>query len=292
MTPSWLDREAYPFAPRTIEVAGGTMSYVDEGEGDPILFVHGTPAWSFLYRHLIKGLRAEHRCIAPDHIGFGLSAKPTGWGYSFADHTANLAALIDRLGLEQFTLVAHDLGGPIALAYALDHPEQVSRLALFNTYMWPMEGEFAVPAVGKLFGGPVGRFMYLRLNASARALLPMVYGDRTKLTPAIHSQYLGPFPTPDDRHGMYAFARQVAAGSAWCAGLWERRAALTGIPARLIWGMKDPAFGPKYLARWREVLPHARALELPGAGHFVQEEAPEEALRELRELLATTPVMA
>lgn len=286
MIPSWLDREAYPFAPHVLEVDGGRLHYVDEGRGDPILFVHGTPSWSFLYRHQIKALRGEHRCVAPDHIGFGLSAKPADWGYSFADHARNLATLIERLGLDQFTLVAHDLGGPIALAYALDHPGRVARLALFNTFLWPMEGEFAVPAVGKLFASPLGRYLYLQQNASARWLLPMVYGDRAKLTPAIHSQYLGPFPTPADRHGMFAFARQVAAGSQWTAGLWERRAALADLPALLVWGMKDVAFGPKYLARWREVLPQAQVLELPGAGHFVQEEEPEAAVRALRGLLA------
>ena len=287
MTPDWLDREAYPFASHFVEVGGGSMHYVDEGSGEPILFVHGTPTWSFLYRHLIKALRDEYRCVAPDHIGFGLSAKPPAWGYSFADHARNLATLIDQLGLDQFTLVAHDLGGPIALSYALDHPGRVARLALFNTFMWRMEGEFAVPAIGKLFGGPVGRFLYLRMNASARSLLPLVYGDRAKLTPAIHSQYLGPFPTPDDRYGMYRFAQQMAAGATWCAGLWERRAALASVPARLIWGLKDPAFGPKHLARWREILPQAQVLDLPGAGHFVQEEAPTEALAALRELLTT-----
>lgn len=292
MTPSWLDREAYPFASHFVEVDGGAMHYIDEGTGEPILFVHGTPTWSFLYRHLIKALRADHRCVAPDHIGFGLSDKPAGWGYSFAEHARNLATLIERLDLGPFTLVAHDLGGPIALAYALEHPERVARLALFNTYMWPMEGEFAVPAVGKLFGGALGRLLYLRMNISARSLLPMVYADRAKLTPAIHSQYLGPFPTPADRHGMYAFARQVAAGSPWCAGLWERRGALAGIPAQLIWGMRDITFGPKYLARWREALPQAQVLELPDAGHFVQEEAPAEALAALRRLLAAAPVPA
>lgn len=290
MQPPWLDRAAYPFVSHALDVDGGAMHYIDEGVGEPILFVHGTPTWSFLYRHLIQALRTEYRCIAPDHIGFGLSAKPPGWGYRFADHGANLATLIERLELGRFTLVAHDLGGPIALSYALDHPEQVARLVLFNTFMWPLEGAFAVPAVGKLFGGPIGRFLYLRLNASARALLPLVYGDRRKLTPQIHRQYLAPFPRPADRHGMYAFAQQMAAGAPWCAGLWERRAALTRIPTRLIWGMRDPAFGPAYLDRWRELLPEAEVLELPGAGHLVQEEAPTEALSVLRHFLAAVPV--
>jgi haloalkane dehalogenase len=289
METAWVDREAYPFTTHSLEVDGGRMSYVDEGEGEPILFVHGTPTWSFLYRHLIRDLRRDHRCIAPDQIGFGLSDKPAGWGYSFADHARNLARLVEHLGLERFTLVTHDLGGPISLSYALDHPGRVARLLLFNSVMWPMEGEFAVPAVGRLFGSPIGRFLYLQMNASARGLIPLAYGDRTKLTPAIHGQYIAPFPRPEDRHGMFAFAQQMAAGAPWCATLWERRAALADLPAAIVWGMRDPAFGPKFLARWREVLPDAEVLELPGAGHFVQEEEPAAAIGALRRLLTAVP---
>lgn len=289
MTQDWLDREAYPFAPHFLEVDGGAMHYVDEGAGEPVLFVHGTPTWSFLYRHLIRAFQADHRCVAPDHIGFGLSAKPPTWGYSSERHARNLATLIDRLGLEGFTLVTHDLGGPIALSYALSNPGRVARIVLFNTLMWPMEGEYAVPGPGRILGGPLGRLLYLRLNASPRMLLPSFYGDRAKLTPAIHSQYLGPFPRPEDRHGMFAFAQEVVAGARWNAGLWERRAALAGIPALLLWGMKDPAFGPKYLARWRQVLPHAEVLEMPGAGHLVQEEAQAEVLGAMRRFLAPVP---
>lgn len=286
MDTAWVDRAAYPFAPHYDEVDGGLMHYLDEGTGEPIVFVHGTPVWSFVYRHLVRELRQDHRCIAPDHIGFGLSAKPPGWGYQFADHARNLAALIDRLGLDSFTLVVHDLGGPIGLSYALDNPGRVKRLLLCNSFMWPMVDEFAVPAAGKLFGGPLGRFLYLNLNASARSLLPLVYGDRSKLTPAIHRQYLAPFPRPDDRHGMYAFAQQMASGAHWTAGLWERRAALAELPARIVWGMKDVAFAPKFLARWRTVLPQAEVSELPGAGHFVQEEAPDACVDALRQLEA------
>jgi pimeloyl-ACP methyl ester carboxylesterase len=292
MDTSWVDREAYPFAPHLLATDGGQVHYIDEGAGEPIVFVHGTPAWSFLYRHLVRELRRDYRCIAFDHLGFGLSAKPPAWGYSFADHTRTMAALLEHLRLTSFTLVAHDLGGPIALRYALDHPGRIARLALFNTTMWPMEGEFAVPPVGKLFGGPLGRLLYLRLNASARWLLPMVYGDKRKLTEAIHEQYIAPFPRPDDRHGMYAFARQLAEGAPALGDLWARRAALAEIPALLVWGMKDVAFGPAYLARWREALPQAEVVELPNAGHFVQEEAPEVALDALRRLMAAVPVQS
>jgi len=289
MHPPWLDRTLYPFAAHSLELDGGRLHYVDEGTGEAILFVHGTPTWSFLYRHLIRELAADYRCIAPDHIGFGLSDKPPTWDYSCAAHAHNLATLIEHLGLQRFTLVAHDLGGPIALSYALDHPERISRLALINTTMWPLEGPFAVPAAARLLGGPLGRVLYLRFNLSPRVLLPMVYGDRSKLTPAIHHHYLAPFPRPEDRQGLYAFARQVAGGLPWAAGLWARRAALASIPTALVWGIRDPAFGPPYLARWRATLPDAQVLELPTAGHLVQEEAPAQLLGAIRRLLAAIP---
>jgi pimeloyl-ACP methyl ester carboxylesterase len=289
MTPEWLDRDAYPFRSHFLNVDGGQMHYLDEGQGEAILFVHGTPTWSYLYRHMIRELRTQYRCIALDHIGFGLSAKPPAWNYSSQAHAHNLASLIDHLKLDRFTLVAHDLGGPIALAAALNRPDCLTRLILFNTLMWPMQGTYAVPAPGRILGGPVGRLLYLYGNVSPQTLLPLFYGDRAKLTPAIHRQYLGPFPRPEDRHGMFAFAREVTDGARFNADLWEQRAQLAEIPALLIWGMKDPAFGAKYLSRWREVLPHAEVHTVPGAGHCVQEEAPDEILRAVRPFLAAVP---
>jgi haloalkane dehalogenase len=289
--PDWLDRTAYPFLSRWLNVDGGRMHYVDEGSGEPIVFVHGTPTWSFLYRHLIRALTPTYRCIAADNIGFGLSSKPADWGYSFADHTRNLTQLIDRLSLGRFTLVVHDLGGPIGLAFALAHPERISRLVIANTTLWPLEGAFAPPPAAKLFATPLGRFMYLQMNISPRTLLPMVYGDRSKLTREIHRHYLAPFPTPADRHGLYAFARQVATGAPALGELWAQRQRIAHIPSLLIWGMKDVAFGPNYLARWRELLPHAEVLELPEAGHLVQEEAPEQILGALRPFIGAGAVL-
>jgi haloalkane dehalogenase len=295
MDTSWVDRAAYPFADRYLDVDGGAMHYVDEGQGAPILFVHGTPAWSFLYRHLIADLSRDQRCIAPDHIGFGLSAKPPEWSYSIDAHAKNLAALVEKLGLREITLVVHDLGGPIGLSFAEARPDLIRRLVIFNTTLWPLLGEFAAPPIARLFGGPIGRYLYLRQNVSPRALLPLIYADRSRLTPAIHRQYTAPFPRPADRHGMFAFARLMAGGARELGALWERRAVLADKPALLIWGMKDVAFPPKYLARWRELLPQAQVLEVAEAGHFVQEEAPAAAIAAIRGFIgapAAEPALA
>jgi haloalkane dehalogenase len=292
METPWLDRTAYPFRHHTLEVDGGRMHYVDEGYGEPILFVHGSAAWSFVYRHLIRDLSQDYRCIAPDHIGFGLSAKPASWGYRLADHAHNLAALIDHLGLRRLTLVVHDVGGPIGLSYALDHLERVARLLVLNTFCWSLRGPFALAPspIAALLRGPIGRLFITQFNTELRLLIPQVYGDRSKLTPAIYHQYLAPLATPGERHGLFAFAEQVFSESDWCEELWERRGALAGIPSAVAWGMRDPLFGRQFLARWREALPEAEVVTLPGAGHFVQEEEPAEVTQALRRLLATGPV--
>ncbi|MFV9506238.1 MAG: alpha/beta fold hydrolase [Oscillochloridaceae bacterium umkhey_bin13] len=280
--PAWLDRTLYPFTSHWLDLEGGRMHYIDEGVGEPIVFVHGTPTWSFLYRQIITAMAPTYRCLATDQLGFGLSDKPATGDYSFAAHTRNLTALVNHLGLERFTLVVHDLGGPIGLALALAQPERISRLVISNTTLWPMEGAFAPPAVAKLFATALGRFLYLQLNISPRTLLPMIYADRTKLTPAIHQHYLAPFPGAADRHALYAFAQQVATGFSALRDLWAQRERIVPIPTLLIWGMRDLAFGPPFLAHWREFLPQAEVVEVASSSHFVQEEAPEVFINALR----------
>ena len=139
--PAWLDTTAYPFAHHYAALPAGRMHYVDEGRGEPILFVHGTPTWSFEFRHLIRALCPTHRCLAPDHLGFGLSERPDGFGYRPDDHAANLEAFVEQLQLDRFTLVVHDFGGPIGLPLALRRPERVRRLVVLNSWMWSFDGE-------------------------------------------------------------------------------------------------------------------------------------------------------
>jgi haloalkane dehalogenase len=130
-TPNWLDREAYPFRSRWTHSAGSRLHYVDEGNGDAVLFVHGTPTWSFEFRHLITALAPTYRCIALDHLGFGLSDRPRRVDYSPKAHAERLAFVSD-LHLDRFTLVVHDYGGPIGLPLAFSTPSPVQRLVLIT----------------------------------------------------------------------------------------------------------------------------------------------------------------
>jgi haloalkane dehalogenase len=289
--PDWVDRDGYPFRSRRLNLPDGTIHYVDEGpttpDAEPVLFVHGTPTWSFEYRHLVRALGATHRCIAPDHLGFGLSDRPAGADYSPEAHARRLRAFVDELGLGRFSLVVHDFGGPIGLPLALDDPGRVTRLVVLNSWMWSLADDAEMAKRARIVSGRFGRFAYRRLNMSLRLLTPSAYGDRRKLTKAIHRQYLEVFPDADSRERvLWALARALMGSSNFYDDLWRRRARLADIPALIVWGMKDIAFRPRLLPRWREALPGAQVVELPGAGHWPHEEAPEAVASALARFLS------
>ncbi len=273
MIPPWVDRREYPFEPLGLDVEGGRLSYVDEGEGAPIVMVHGTPTWSFMYRHLIRALSPRYRCVAPDHLGFGLSERPADWSYRPSDQARNLARLIEALDLKDITLAVHDYGGPIGLAYALDHPENVRRLVLFNTWMWSFARDRHVEWPARILGGRLGRYLYEQRQFSVRVMLRHAVADRRRYTREVERHYLDAL----DGHATWVYARELTGSSAWFDGLWARRDRIAGIPAILIWGMKDPAFA-RYLPRWRQVFEQAEVVQLADCGHAPPEERAPESL--------------
>lgn len=288
-SPPWLDRAAYPFRSRRWDLpSGDRLHYLDEGAGEPIVFVHGTPTWSFEWRHLVRGLSPERRCLAPDHLGFGLSDRPADAGYAPEDHAERFRAWADALDLAGVTLVVHDFGGPIALPWALGSPDRVRRLIVLDSWMWPLDDDPGLRRKARLAGSGLGRWMYRRLNASLRLIMPSAYGDRAALTPETHRQYLQVFPDPDSRERvLWALARALLASGPFYRSLWERRDRLAGLPALVVWGTEDPAFPVGWVDRWRDALPSARVARLP-VGHWPHEEAPADVLTEIRRLLAET----
>lgn len=272
----WIDSGEYPFQPHYLALAPGPLHYVDEGSGQPVIMVHGNPTWSFLYRHLIKRLRPRYRCVAVDHLGFGLSAKPRDWSYLPQAHATNLVSLIEHLGLGGVTLVLQDWGGPIGLSYALTHPENIARLVLINTWAWPVNRDPRFASFSYFMGGPLGRMLIRRYNVLARTLMRQAFGDKRKLSERAHQHYLRPLAAPKDRQGCSVFAKQIVASTRWLDWLWNNMATLDGKPTLLVWGMKDMAFRAKELERWKRAFPEARSVPLTTVGHFVPEEAPEE----------------
>jgi haloalkane dehalogenase len=268
----WIDRTAYPFDSHYFETDIGRIHYIDEAAGHPLVMLHGNPTWSFLYRTPIKALSGRYRCIAPDYIGFGLSDKPPEWSYKPQDHAVLFRSFIDALGLTRFSLFVQDWGGPIGLSYAIDHPERVRSVLLMNSWMWAVRRDPHYLLFSAFFGGPFGRYLIRHHNLFARYAMTAAFGDRSRLTKEIHSQYLHPFARPDSRKGCWVFPGQVAGAAPWLDHLWTNRRRLAAIPALIVWGMADKAFREKELDRWRSVFPDASVVRLADVGHFVPEE--------------------
>ena len=266
----WIDKAEYPFQPHFLDLDMGKMHYVDEGEGSPIVMVHGTPTWSFLYRHLVKALSPSYSCVAPDNIGFGLSDKPERWSYLPEAHASNLSTLIRSLGLKDITLLVHDFGGPIGLSYAIEEPQNVARLIVLNTWMWSTKGNPRYVLASLVLGSPVGKVLYQNFNLSVRVVMKLL--GRSKLPKHVHQHYLNALPTPRDRRGTWVFAKQLTGSSDWYDSLWQRRDRIKDKPALVAWGMKDTAFGKADLERWMELLTKAQVVRFKDAGHFVQED--------------------
>ncbi|MEQ1567675.1 MAG: alpha/beta fold hydrolase [Myxococcota bacterium] len=285
MEPEWVDPE-WSWPCRWVDVPGGRLRTVDVGSGPTVLFAHGTPTWSYEWRHLLTALAPTHRCIAPDHLGFGRSERPTGADYSPEAHAARFRALAEALDLRDVTLVVHDFGGPIGLPLALG-TDRVARVVIVNTWMWPLDDDPGMAWGARLIGSPVGRWLYGWANLSLRVIAPSAYGDRAKLTLAIHAQYLAPFTDRAARtEVLWPLARALLGSSAHYASLWDRRARLAALPTTLVWGLADSAFPPRFLARWREALPQAAVTAIEGAGHWPHEEEPERVIAAIRAALA------
>jgi haloalkane dehalogenase len=283
--PSWIDPREYPFDSHYFTTPAGRMHYLDEGQGPPIVFAHGNPAWSFEFRNLIKALAPTHRCIAADLLGFGLSDKPWEFDYLPIHQAANLALLLDSLDLRDATIYGQDWGGPTGFSWALGHPERVRALVASNTWLWSVQHDWYYKAFSGFVGGPLGRYLIRHRNFFARRVMRMAYGDKRRLTPEIHAHYLNTLPTQQDRKGCWVFPGQVVGSSEWLASLWAQRSKLKGKRMLLAWGMKDIAFREKELDTWRAEFPDARVVRYPDAGHYVAEEKPAELAAEIASLL-------
>jgi haloalkane dehalogenase len=268
------DPGLYPFTSRWFESSAGTVHYIDEGDGPPILLCHGSPTWSFLYRHIVTGLRDRYRCIAVDYPGFGLSERPDGFGYTIAELTSVLGEFIDHLELDEFVLMGHDWGGPIGLSAATARAERVRGIVLGNTAFWPIE-----PLANRMFSvlmssRPVQRRI-LERNLLVEQFLVGRYGPA--LTAAEAEHYRQVQPTPDARRGLSVMPKEIRAARPLLEELAVNVPRLLGDkPTLAVWGMQDIVFRPKTcLPKIRDAFTDLEIVELTDANHFIQEDAPD-----------------
>lgn len=281
---SWVDSNLYPFESHFLNLPAGKMHYVDEGEGEVILFVHGTPTWSILYREFIREFSKTHRCIAIDHLGFGLSEKPENFSGTPYDHAENLRLLVNELKLDKVTLVVHDFGGPIGLGWALREPQKVKQVIMFNTWLWSTQSIPEAQKADKMINSWLGRFLYLHLNISPKVLLKKGFADKSSLTKNLHQQYKKPFHNSKSRLGLYRIAQSLVGASGWYQQLWQKLDRLENKHWLILWGMEDEFLKPGFLEKWQERLPDAQITKF-NCGHFVQEEKAQEAIKEMKRFL-------
>ncbi len=273
-----------PFPCRWADLDGLACCYVDAGAGPPVVLVHGNPTWSFLYRSLLTALPAAgYRAIAPDHIWMGRSAKPptSAYPYTLARRVADLGRLLDSLALEQpVTLVLHDWGGAIGMAWAVEHPDRVARVVLLNTAAFPLPPGKRLPLVLRVARSrPLGELAVRYANAFAVGAT--VVGVRRQRMPAeVRRGYVSPYDSPAHRVGIYQFLRDIPVRPGTPAyrvllRTAERLDVLRNRPVLICWGMRDFVFDADILARWEEIYPQAEVHRFADAGHYVLEDVPE-----------------
>lgn len=240
--PQWLSEKEYPFEPHYFKTPAGNMHYVDEGEGDPIVFVHGNPSWSFEYRNIIKELSRTNRCIAPDHIGFGLSDKPADWSYMPESQAENLNLFIESLNLNNITVIVGDWGGPLGLSYAINHPDKIKNIIITNTWLWSAKGNLNFEMFSKFAGGPVGGWLIDKFNFFYKSHAEINVRKQQKFNCGSSKTLLNALRKPQRKKGSKVFPKQIIDSSHWLQSLWDKHEVLKDKVVLIAWEMKDIAF--------------------------------------------------
>jgi haloalkane dehalogenase len=278
----------YPFSPQYHSCSEGKLHYIDEGCGEPLVFLHGNPTWSFFYRNLILDLQDSYRCLALDHLGCGLSDKPQQARYTLDGHIGRACDWLRGLGLESFQLVVHDWGGAIGFGVARELQGMVSRIHVLNTAAFPFR---PVPWRIAMCRIPLlGSYAIRQHNLFARKATELTTVE--PLAPAVRDGYLFPYANAASRLAIDAFVKDIPTSPrhrSWATlkaieeslGAWRER------PLQIIWGMQDWCFHSGVLQRWRELLPDAPVHTIEQAGHYLTEDAPEEICTQIRAFART-----
>lgn len=290
--------DLYPFEGRFLYLDGIRYHYLDEGSGEPVLMLHGNPTWSFFYRKLIADLRGERRVIVPDHIGCGLSDKPSDARYSYTleRRVRDIEFLVDHLALPgKLTLVVHDWGGMIGLAYAVRHVERIGRLVVMNTAAFPLPRTKRFPWQLWLCRNPLlGPLLVRGLNGFCKgAARDCVV--RAPLPPEVRDMYLKPYDSWRNRIGVLRFVQDIplSPGDASYALMRETEKGLERlreIPMLLCWGERDFIFDRHFLEEWKRRFPAAEVHAFADAGHYLLEDAGDEVSGFVRGFLAAHPL--
>lgn len=290
-------RSIYPYNPNFITTNGLRYHYVDEGKGEPVIMVHGNPTWSFYYRSLINDLSPDYRTIAVDHIGCGLSDKPgeNRYDYRLKSRVDDLENLINHLDLDQkLTLVLHDWGGMIGLAYALRHPERIGRIVLTNTSgFFPPGKGIPIRLWIMRYMTPFAKIATQGFNLFSGSALYMA--PKKPLTDEIKEGLTAPYNTWRNRLATYKFVQDIPLkpedhSYELVKSVDESLDTLKEIPKLICWGEHDFIFTMDYFNEWKRRFPDADAHLFRDAGHYLLEDEPEKVAERIRQFLTNNPL--
>lgn len=278
----------YPFAHHYHSINGLRLHYLDEGDqqADNIVMLHGNPSWSFYYRRLVSALCSDYRCLVPDHIGMGLSDKPTQADYrhTLDQRVDDLEALLEHLNItDNITLVLHDWGGMIGMAYAMRHPQSLKRLVVLNSAAFHLPAGKTIPWQLRLSRVPLlGAMLNQGCNIFARAAIRLCV-TRAPLSSQIAAAYLAPYDSWANRCAMQKFITDIPLQQGEPAYQTVDQVDRTlkqfsDIPILICWGMRDFVFDKDFLAQWQIRFPHAEVHSFADAGHYVLEDAADEII--------------
>jgi haloalkane dehalogenase len=287
--------ELYPFRGRVLDLDGLRFHYLDEGDGEPVVAVHGNPTWSFYYRELARELRVDFRVVVPDHIGCGLSDKPgdDAYPYSLERRIADFGRLMDHLRLDGINLVVHDWGGMIGLGWAVHHPERIKRLVIFNTAAFHLPRSKAFPwQLWVVRDTPLGPLMVRGLNGFARGAAHLAC-TRKRLPRVVRDAYCAPYDSWADRIATLRFVQDIPLspddrGYEIVSDTSARLEVFSERPVVVCWGERDFVFDRHFLDEWRRIYPQAEVHAFADCGHYILEDAAEEIIPLLRGFLEST----
>ena len=293
---SSMDPE-YPFDSKYLDLEGLRYHFVDEGDGEPLLMVHGNPTWSFMYRNLIKDLSPDYRTIAPDHIGCGRSDKPADdeYEYTLESRVRDLDRLVEHLGLARLTLVVHDWGGMIGTTWAVRNPDRVARMIVFNTSAFHLPPAKKMPFSLSLARTPVlGPILIRGLSAFSRGAnrYNVVRGPMSR---SVARGFHAPYDSWSNRRAVLRFIQDIPlkpVDRAWdlVSDTQDKLHLLRDVPMMFCWGMQDFVFDHHFLEEWIRHFPRAEVHRFVDAGHYVLEDAGQEIYPLVRTFLSTNRV--
>lgn len=288
----------YPFTPRAFRHPNGLVqSYLDEGQGETVLMLHGNPSWSYYWRKLVLGLRDRYRCLVPDHIGMGLSDKPAdaAYKYTLRSRIEDLDRLMQHAApTGDLTLAVHDWGGMIGFGWALKHGARIKRLVVTNTASFPLPPAKPMPwqlKLGRDYN--LGAIAIRGFNAFAAGAASQ--GVETPMGAAVRKAYVAPYDSWKNRISTLRFVQDIplAPGDrAWdlVAEAAERLPSYAGLPAFLGWGLKDFVFDRHFLEGFQQALPGAETHAFEDAGHYVLEDKADVLVPAIRAFLDRHPL--